>query len=247
MLESLKSPETPPNEAIANVFHDWLAEEIANSRSNNNSYLNDYEGYAASQGLAYDDPSNLNTVKGLAHYNRLRMRTVFMEDEPVSDKLLALQIFDCTITLSGLYRLQCATRALSQEHYMSWRYGQGPLGVNIQKQVNQRLLDRYERLPGTQDLRNKVISVEELMDATNEANEQRLEALKYLFDGKKIFGMRKVLYAARLANEQKAWLDLGVDHVIFAAQQKDGTLEEVAMLEPKSITDAGVYYPFRKY
>lgn len=44
---------------------------------------------------------------------------------------------------------------------------------------------------------------------------------------------------------QVSWLNLGVDYIVFAAEQRDGELGHVPFLEPKSISeDPRVYYPF---
>ena len=233
----------PPSTVISTVIQDWLQAEKLSSLVDNNAGLNRHDTYVASEVRAWDDPENAFTQKSLGHYNRLRQRTSELSEESVGDKFIALQMFDALMTLSGHHRLQCVVRAKDQEQYMGLRYNTPSFGLNIPERVEKRLSEQFHKFPRQKDLSQRVVGLSDLKLMATTANENRLGLMRELFDGKRIFGTRRAIYAGRLVASQALWLDTAVDHIVYAAQEHDGDLQQVPFLEPKSITFAEMVYP----
>jgi hypothetical protein len=241
MTEVVASPmETmPPHEAIAAVMHGWLAEEIRGSkenkdRKNKNSVLDDWDTFIQN-GLA----------KAKNHYDRLKLRTSQFQAMESYDKFIALQIFDTQMGMSGAFRTQCRVMAVDHQDYLAKRYGNSPLKIDIGKQINKRLDRHFGRMPSAEDLRMARVLPETLISQTHATNQLRLSTIEKIsrdedFD----LPLNKVNYSTRLERLQNAWMNLGVDYIVYAAQQRGGDLASVPMMQPKSITDAEIYYPF---
>lgn len=236
--------ELQPHEAIAQVFHDWLVAEVESSSQNQNAILDDWASFHAALQMPFSDNANVSARKADSHYSRLRLWTDEFAKGHVDDSSIAHQIYGTLTGMSGAFRTQCNTFASNQNQYTTRRQNGEPLGINISVQVQKRLVERFGKLPDQQDLAYKANSLGELVELTHTTNESRLEIIKQLYDGKPLLGLRKVVALMRLMRNQREWLDLGVDYVIYAAQKNDGDLTKVPFMQPLPITHAEVEYPF---
>jgi hypothetical protein len=236
MTEVLQPPlETmPPHEAISAVMHGWLAEEIRSSGEGKNAVLDDWDTFIQS-----------GVAKAKSHYDRLWSRTSQFQALKSRDKFIALQIFDAQMGMSGAFRTNCRVMALDQADYLAKRYGNSPLGIDIGKQIDERLYRHFGRIPSSEDLRMARVLPETLISSTHDTNQLRLSTIQRISQAEDIDSpAKKINSSSRLIRLQERWMDLAVDYVVFAAQQRGGDLAAVPMIEPKSITDAAVYYPF---
>jgi hypothetical protein len=231
----------PPHETIAAVMHGWLAEEIRNSGSedNKNKELDKWDTFMQN-GMA----------KAKSHYNRLRLRTDNFYSLESADEFIALQIFDTQMGVSGAFRTQCRVMADDHPDYLARRYGTYPYeptssGINIGAQINERLYWHFGRMPSEGDFRMARVLPETLIAATNATNNLRLTTMERIAQDLDVdTPQNKVKHETRLKRLQETWVGLAVDYIVYAAQQRGGSLARVPMKEPKSITDGEFFYPF---
>lgn len=233
------------HEKIATVFDRWLDAEVVNSYSNGNAVLNDYSGFEKSLTLSYQDPANVDAGKARSHYDRLTLWTdEGFANNDKSDQAHARQMFAVMMGLSGAFRMQCFVASLNQEGYMSRRYIDGSLGLDMDEQVQQALHKRFGRFPQASDLKSAVVDKKELIDSTHRVNKLRDATSADLFTGRKLSTIQRPHQALKWLQLRQNWVDLGVDYALYGAQMRDGDLSMVPMLEPRTIAEARLIYPF---
>jgi hypothetical protein len=244
MSELAPSHERYPHSVIADGMHEWLYAEIQNSYSNNNAVLNDYPGFEKDLALPFDHPANVMASKARSHHQRLKLWTdeVFAYDD--SDPAIARQLFGVMMGLSGAYREQCFVVSNDQFGYMRLRYSNQPLGADLREVVRGRVVAQFGHEPAESELEHVSIAKSELITRTHQVNNFREETVANLYSQKPVRGVRKALIARRLADLRRAWYELGVDYILYAAQQRGGELAKVPFLEPKTIAAAELVYPF---
>lgn len=237
MIErDLRSPESlPPAESMAIAMGFWLSEEIKSSMAGTNAYLDNMDTFIAD-----------GRAKATSHYGRLGLWTDQFAKDPTDMQAITMQIFGVQTGLSGAFRTQCYILAKSPGDYAHRRMN-GPLGINIGEEVNDKLTMRFGMLPSETDLQLPSVNPTELAAKTKEVNMLRLSVHGKISDNPRHKeGMRAVSHSIRLVRLQKQWLRLGVDYMLHAAHINDGRLDKLEFLEPLPITVAKPYKPFAR-
>jgi hypothetical protein len=97
---------------------------------------------------------------------------------------------------------------------------------------------------GHVDLAQPVVDLDELVSRTHQVNEFRYALGMRIYANPYSRGLEKAEVVRDIHEQQEAWLDLGVDYAVHAAQLRGGELRKVPFLEPKPITVAEIEYPF---
>jgi hypothetical protein len=234
--------------AIAKAMNDWLQAEIESSMEGRNAILDDWEQFQRDLRLPFDDPHNQNAGKTKSHYNRLLQWTLASEQYPdllQDDYYLARQMFCAQMFVSGAYRRQCFLQAHDADDYALRRRSMGPVGINLQDTVAQRLSD-YSSGDPFLTLPYKNTPEAHLTEETMQTNDGGLQISKEVHDmALADAGHEESRSISLLRLSQDLWTQLTVDYIAFIAQQRGGQLAEVPFLQPKSISDSPeVRYPF---
>jgi hypothetical protein len=249
MTEKLReSAEFDPT-LVAKALRDWLQEEIENSMIGRNAILDDWSQFKRDLKLPFDDFRNQDAGKARSHYDRLATWTLASEEYPdllQDDYFIARQMFCAQMFISGAFRKQCFLEARNADEYIQKRKNHGPAGIDIEESATTRLNDHQN---GNAFLRGPYKNTLEaqLIEKTLQANDTSLELSKdthnTIFnnpDSKVDVAITRLMYA------QDMWSSLTVDYIVYSALLKNGKLDDVPMLRPKSISEnPQIYYPFK--
>jgi hypothetical protein len=249
MTEKLReSAEFDPT-LVAKALRDWLQEEIENSMIGRNAILDDWSQFKRDLKLPFDDFRNQDAGKARSHYDRLATWTLASEEYPdllQDDYFIARQMFCAQMFISGAFRKQCFLEAGNAEEYIQKRKNHGPTGINIEESVTTRLNDHQT---GNAFLREPYKNTPEaqLIEKTLHANDTGLELSKDTHSTIISNPDSKVDVAIPLLmHAQDMWSRLIVDYIFYSALSKNGQLDNVPMLQPKSISEnPQIYYPFK--
>lgn len=230
---------------IAEMLHGWLKAETETSHGGKNIVLDDWNRFYADLALPWEDDTNVNAQKGKSHYDRLRDWTEAAQTDPTLlavDSFMSRQIACAQMYISGAFRRQCFLESSSPEEYEELRFGgEKAVGIDLSGTVERELACLANRTPNS-DVR---IPADCLLGITERANGATYAAAQYVNTnglrdrGRYISGSVTMMLSA-----QETWTKLTVDHIVYAAQERDYKLASVPFREPKSISEAEVYYPF---
>lgn len=237
--EILEEPKEPA-EIITDGLTQWFREEIhTSSGKSRNSYLDDLTLAHKNLELPVDDPSNTNANKSWEHLSRPTgiWWQGFVSDTS-DDYLTARQIFATQMLASGSYKDQIRVQSTSQEEFFSKKFSNNPMGIGIANAVEDRLLYRFSKIPMAEDFKKPIMSIEKLHATAATTVEEAKNCLEFLyFNGRYYIGKEDSPVVEYLKQIQGSWIGLAVDHIIFAAQERNGNLARVPMLHATSITD----------
>lgn len=221
------TPTTVP-EYMAEVFDTWLHNEIVESNSNRNSYMNNFATHKSGYLQRFDAQGNMNAAKLRAHYDRLVTFTTTFAEEPTTAISLERQLFCILMKVSGLYRHQCYITAITGKQYEELRHQDKAVGIDIIQAIRRGLADN------TTD-KNTIVR------DTLHLNNAEFEAMQSLHDSQPPRGEKLKV----LKHYQSAWISLGARYVHYGAAVLGG-IANVQLLEAKSLTDVtSHYYPFK--
>ncbi|MBI4034436.1 hypothetical protein HY380_00895 [Candidatus Saccharibacteria bacterium] len=230
--------------SISQACLDWLGQEIQNSSTSGdiNAYLDDY--VTAVEGLSggWDHPKNYTARKLESHLSRLPYWFEAYSYDPLDDYQSARLLFAGLMQTSGSYRNQCYLQATSAEDYIHRRTTRS-IGINFQGFCQERL----EELVPDGRLSKARINLEGLGDHVSRAISVGEAAVRRVCnrvqDGQDL-GKQTSASVMEMLMAQHVWSRLVIDSVIFAAKIRNGNLQTVPFLEPKSISlDPKVIYP----
>jgi hypothetical protein len=250
MAERLRETAELDPAPIAGALEDWLQLEIESSMGGKNAYLDDWKQFQKDSKLPFDDDNNQNAGKARSHYDRLFRWSLDTEQYPdffQDDYWLARQMFCAQMFISGAYRKQCFIEANVSKDYLKRRKSQGPAGIDILSSISRRL-DEYSSGNPFPDHQYKNTPEAQLINRTLRINNMSLEVSKAVHSECMGNTPTNNNHAVKLLGAvQGLWTELIVDYIVYAAQQKGGKIEDVAMLEPKSISEnPKMYYPFKE-
>jgi len=229
-------------EVISKSLEGWFRAEHASSSKGVNQYLDTLEWGTSTLALPWDDVNNGNAGKTLGHIDRIRLPNwggAFAAN-PSNDYLAARQLFGLQMLISGCYKNQC----YAQDNFRARKFGEPPIGIDIPDVVGNRLITLYMNSEAT--FAEKVITIDDLTSRTAQMVKVAVDSLGFVHSRAKFdIGRESTETAESLKSNQQGWLELGIDHIAFAAQLRGGSLTEVPFLEAKSISEEPqVYYPF---
>jgi hypothetical protein len=250
MAERLRETAELDPAPIAGALEDWLQAEIESSMRGKNAYLDDWKQWQEDSKLAFEDGKNQDAGKARSHFDRLQNWTLDTEqnwDFWHDEYWLARQMFCAQMFISGAYRKQCFIEAADQEDYLRRRKEQGPAGINILDLVDRRLKEYYSgnafpEYPHTTFPQPKLL--EKTLRINNVSLEVSKDAHNMHIDNSET-NDRHVLKLLQIV--QNHWAKLFVDYMFYTAQMQAIFKEEIALLEPKSMSEnPKMYYPFKE-
>jgi len=228
----------PPEERIAIGLTGWLAEEAAiSSRENDrNSYLDDLITMRQKLSLPPDNPDNWSAQKVYSHHDRLPFWFEAFTLDPTNDAQSAKLLFAFLMRVAGTYKVQCYFQATDQDDFMRRKLEPNIYGADIRIVTNERLSKVnfggvYNQQP---------MDIGALSDTMRAAIVQEKEDLPLLCERARLgqdFGLEDSPGAHLAAAAQTTWLKCAVDAIVYAASIRNGDLDEVPFLEPRSISD----------
>jgi hypothetical protein len=232
---------------IAEVINWWLQEEIVNSDAGLNAYLSEFVERRADLDKSFDDPTNFMAAKAISHDSRFKF---FVENYGNTDSILddrgaSRFIFAALMAVSGGYRKQCVVEAVSAQDYLHRRRDLGPTSINVLEVVTAELssvqlpdltMDEMvaRSMAKTLQVKDRIIELDQLI--YNGAIQ------RFTQDGSTISPDSPPVVA--MQETQSIGISLATAHIAVAAALRGGDYEKVPVLEPKTITEAAIIYPF---
>lgn len=236
-----------PHLIIARTLGNWLDTEIINSSIDGNAPLDSYAGFQKSLTLPFGDSQSVDTLKTISHYQRLRLWTDELFSKDDSDEIFSKQLFGIMMNISGAHRVQCLVISPNQGSYNIHRSNNEDLGLSLGKCVTERLVSTHGTVPDAEAMKSQAIDKETLINDTFAATDLHYNTVKGFFSGRPLAARRStwnVVYASRLCAVRREWTNLAVDYISYGAQQREGDISKVPLLEPTTITRAKMIYPF---
>lgn len=229
--------------AVSGVFEHWLGQEVRTSNLDRNKYLDNFELMRERITLGFDNEDNWSVQKHNSHMRRLPRWWEAFKGNIEDDKAAALITFHALMEVSGMHRVTSYIRANSQEEYLRQR--QEITAVRVRKPVKQTF-DEY--LPGKfVDFSNATVNFEDL-ERRKDIAAAIGDRVMTLVSQRLSKGLDTATADSECVTQMRlsssAWLKLATASVIFNAKVRDGSLPAVPLYEPRTISDAEVYYPF---
>ncbi len=225
---------------VSEVIEGWLSAEVTEADQGRNGYMSEFpDGEEPTSLFVAQMPTLL--AKATSHRDRFGHFIDTLVGNPQEDAAFARVAFASLMFASGGRRWETLLIAENVADYRRIRETGEGVGVNVAEIVNiayqtdpgsgatlkaeaMGLFSDYARHTSTTIYglaqNAAAIALEKPRDAVTEAVNLQRDAQMY-----------GVMMAART--------------ISLAAEFRDGSLESVPLLEPKSITDAELYYPFR--
>lgn len=248
MIE-LYSPETKPSRTaalMADAMNDWLHSEYIASMQDGNKYLDNVHDGRRALTLDINDPDNLPMAKHASHANRQKVAwSEGLKLRPDDEFMIARQLFNITMGMSGTYKRMCYLKSADQASYLEAKLDDNSSGVNLKELVDARLRYHFGDEPTQTQLATPVIELEDLLERTNQTFEHVEEIFEFMSKRSQYdFDRDASESLASLEMCQGLWVEVAVDSILYAASQRDGHLSAVPFLEAKSISDdPAVIYP----
>lgn len=235
-------------EKITEAMSGWLAGEAARSSVDRNAYLDDLGSFQADQGLKWNDPGNTSANKAHAHLDRpANAWWQKFSSDPENDWFAAQQIFATQMLVAGRYKDQLKLEAPDQQTYFENRTTEPTPRIDIEKTVSEALSGIFGEVTDI-DFSASQLTLAALHDSAAAKVAEHTDHLKKQYGGTALvfMGQRSRL-SILCERDQKNWVRHGVELIVFSAGLRNGQLEQVPMLQPRSITDQGpedITYPF---
>ncbi len=240
-------------ERIAPVITDWVHDECVESMSDRNKFLDNLEDMRASLALPLDDHGNVQIKKTHSHHDRQRLWGDALEEDPQSDFWTAHNIFNFLMAVSGTAKKLCYFTATDQEDYLKKKTSPDVVGIDVVDAVRVAFAFQRHRDGDNKPTGNGLLvpTATEIRDQALAQYEQEAANLEYLRRRTETdFGVEGSDAAITLHRRQIRWVGLVTNGVLSAMGYRDGALESVPALEPKSISDMTdpptIIYPFRE-
>jgi len=226
------------SQRVAEVINWWLQEEIISSDVGSNAILSEYSDRRADLYKDFDDPTNVMAAKAISHNNRFTFFAENLNDTSswLDDHGASKFIFAALMAVSGGWRKQCIIEAVSAEDYTYRRHNLGPTGIDVMSAVTAEL-DGVKLTDFTYD---EIVG--NAITKTLGAKDRIIELDQRIYNGA-IDSHESALVVA-MQETQQIGISLAVAHIAVAATLRGGDYEKVPILEPKTITEAAVIYPF---
>ncbi|OGL36499.1 hypothetical protein A3E49_01965 [Candidatus Saccharibacteria bacterium RIFCSPHIGHO2_12_FULL_49_19] len=228
-------------ERIGDVFSGWQAKEVVTSRTDRNSFLDNYDLWMEGLRAGPDHPNNFAVSKTGGHFSELPLLWSEFEKDPAEDKMSAKLLYRYLMFVSGTHRNISALRASDADDYLTRRAG--PLAVDPETVARSIL---YNILSGMDRLSEAHISAEQVGEEL-ERTRKFGEAAIYMMCERvgTDFGQQYSRSELEMLFAQSNWLKLATKHVVLSAKIRGGRLEEVPFQHPMNRTDnPGIYFPF---
>jgi hypothetical protein len=224
---------------IAKGIDWWLREEVLESSQGRNKIRDNY--VEVRQSYSQPEERSSDVAKTGGHYVRFNQLVAVYPEEYGSDYFIGKVLHHALMFVSGNFRTQCHLQAATQEEYNKLRFGRrkeynGAAGVDILSAVHLGI-EAFRKF-GTHDLQDVVTSSMRLNQDIFDANSE-IFRWHTANPGRAMDGLREdegPVPAVKVC--QRLAICLAAGHVRLASQLRDGLLEAVPFLEPKSITDA---------
>lgn len=226
---------------VAAVIDTWLQAEIVEADQGRNSYLSDFEAVDESTPMLLVNEAFL-LQKAASHHGRFGRFVDTLTQYPEHDEAFAKVAFASLMFVSAGRRWEMLLQADDTGAYADLRRN----AIGTSHDVDSLILNTYRELPPH--------TVEPITQATRLGS--FTQYVKTTNEDILVLFTDTVAHIRATANSetdpaiamQKKVQELGIvmaaQTIWLAAELRDG-LEGVPLLEPKSITDANLYYPFR--
>jgi hypothetical protein len=223
-------------ERLSGGLESWLVDERSSAEGMANRLFADYDRAAEGLKLPYEDPNNILASKAISHSQRFWSNHLWVQgalETPSHDYLAGRMMFACMMRVSGARNLIGHVLADNQEEFYSIR-----IGTDKYRTTEEIITARVSELTG--------MHVNE--DVIAATNSKTMEVSESTFRGLSGRDTRDVLTSQELnlaRDFEKSTLDTLVDYAVFFSQFRQGDIQLVPSLEPKSITlEPAVVYPF---
>lgn len=198
-------------------------------------FLNDYNEIAAQLLFPPDDSHNLNAQKSFAHTQRFMPNNPFwawFESDPSNDEASAKMLFAAMMRLSGSRRRLSFVSATRAEDFVEQRR-------NITALPSEQITESLTKIDTAQ-----AANINGLRKLADISITQGISVEDILYDYRR--GAVSRDDALKATQELDTSItDITVGLIVFSADIRDGNIESVPILEPRSITkNPQVIYPF---
>lgn len=231
-------------ETISGAIDQWLRDEVIESHSGRNNFLDDYEKFAAVYDADTTVENNDDAQKAQAHHSRFARLMAMRSDShsAENDFFLGKIIHHSLMFVSGGFRRECLFLANIQYEYERLRFGQleyisGASSIDIPNAVTLALV----QAKNNQDIIGTSLAInDEIYSRQQEAEEWMISNNKRLVD------VEASDLPVTISHERQVHgINLAVGHIVMIAAERGGDLSRVPFLEAKSISDVSQtpYYP----
>jgi len=235
-----------PSKRIADVFYEWLKDEVNSSGTDRNKFLDEHETAVEGLKSGWGSPHNYIARKLESHLDRLPIWFEGFRLDSDDDFQAARVAFAGLMQVSGCYRDQCYVQAQDAEDYIQRR--QMAIGIGHDMAVKMQL---SYILPASGNFNRALIDPDTLgksMQAVSGLGERAVKILASRVENGEDLKQESSPSVTQMKYAQLEWLKFATESVVLMAKQRKGFLSAVPLLEPKSISadpPPKVVYPFQ--
>lgn len=225
------------HELVAQVVSTWLSAEAVNADRGRNAYMDDVAGMQRCLQLPPGASGNVLAAKTESHHSRFPRFLEAHVLNPDIDFAAGRVVLGGLMFASGGRRWELLLTSHDADTYYASRYQ--PFDISIGS-----IAQRAYRPPDVDDYDAALAVFEREALAANNAI-YRLNSRTLAWAGRNqlpIGGNTQPVTWQRKVQKMGVELTIGLIGLLSVSR---GGLPHVPLLEPKSVTDAGVYYPFR--
>lgn len=228
---------------IAAFFREWLQAEIIDSDVGRNRVLSEFDRHIDKFFMDFDASDNQASRKTRSHNRRMTGLLELYKDRSFRgyDEVIAKMGHHGLMMVSGAFRTESYLMARSADEYMGYRHTHGPAGVDITGAVREGVMN----ISGEGDA-----ALDAVLAMAEDANGHNLAVHRSVWEWVHDQDSQSLPLAAldsppvvAMQEVQRGWLGVVAAHTVVAAELR-GDLARVPFYEPRSITDAGMYFPF---
>jgi len=228
---------------ITNGIKWWLGAELQDSKNGKNKVWDDY---AVRDSYVQPLAQNADAIKTGNHFGRFRLLLPEYTQEYANDKFVGRLIHHTLMFVSGKFRTECLLRAADQTQYENLRFDSAHYGYKgTSCNIGMIVRDCLASPPfDPTDLQQVAVSSQIINQQLYNLHHEIYGWLIAHPDSQHKALEEADLPVANVVKAQELAVRLAVGHVILAAQLRGDDVGRVPVLEPMSITDASVTYPF---
>ncbi len=229
-------------ELVADVIDVWLRGESMQADDGNNRYLRELETTQPYLQVGFYEPGNVLSAKTAGHHARLPFFLKGFVENPDDDYATGRITLAALMFTSGGYRWESLLRSADSSVYRELRESQGT-SIDIVQTVRNTYHAQSAKVQTPQQRLAKFVTYASYIN--DKVLELDKAAIKWANDNALPASETSEAVVAE-KEVQRLGIILAATQISIAAEQRDSTLSDVPLLEPKSITVAELYYPFRR-
>lgn len=237
---------------LAGAVDVWLRQELQDSHTGRNGYLDDNHAFRMGTPLPPSDSRNVDAQKVSSHHARFNLALSLRSDPAAQDDFFLAKItHHALMFVSGGFRNYCHFRADDQADYEALRFGRidetgGATTEDIEWAAEIALLD--VRSSSVSEARQRFIERGQI--ANDRILRRQMAVYEWLADHRYAQGsLGENTLPVRVSRErQRLGLGVALSHMVLVALERDGDLAQIPMLDARSITDVSATpsYPLRR-